>query len=170
MNAFRHITYRRAPGALSIAALVCSALTACGSAAGTDPAGGSLCDNVGRVGRLVVKRVDLIPQNHPHFTFPAKVTVSDPVTARSIAHAVCALPAMPRGPMSCGADLGVTYQLSFAADGKQLPLVRAGGVCTEVRGARQTRWTARSPDFWQTLGAAMGIRQASFSTFEGTTS
>lgn len=170
MSVFRHVTHWRAPGTLPLAALACSALSACGSAVGPSTAGGGWCGNAGRVDRLVVERADLLPQNHPHFTFPAKVTVSDPVKARSIAHAICALPPMPRGPMSCGADMGIGYRLSFAADGKKLAPVRAEvGGCTEVHGIGQTRWTARSPDFWPALGAAMGIRHPSLSTFGGTT-
>lgn len=171
MSASRHVTYLRALGPLFVVALACPALTACGSDLGPSAARYGLCGNAGGVDRLVVERMNLLPQNHPRFTFPAKITVSDPVKARSVAHAVCALPPMPRGPMSCGADMGITYRLGFAAGARKLPPVRADvGGCTGVSGIGQTRWTARSPGFWRALGAAMGIAQPSQPTFSGTTS
>jgi hypothetical protein len=170
MSAARRVAYGRAPGLLFVVALVCSALAACGSTVGTGTTGSSLCGNADRVDRLVVKRANLIRQNHLHFTFPAKVTVSDSAKARSVAQAVCALPPMPSGSFSCGADMGIVYRLTFTADGKKLPPVRADpGGCNEVRGIGQTRWTARSPGFWRTLGAATGIGHPNDSTFCGTT-
>lgn len=158
MSASRHVEYARALAVLPTAALACSALAACGSVVGTGTGSGDLCGNAGRVDRLVVKRVDDFPQNHPHFTFPAKITVRDPAKARSVALAVCALPAMPRAYMSCPVDFGIIYRLTFTAEGKNLPPVRADpGGCSEVRGIGQTRWAARAPGFWRNLGAAMGI-------------
>jgi predicted small secreted protein len=156
---------------LSAVVLACSALAACGSNAnGPGAGGGDLCSNVGQVDHLVVKRVNLIRRNHPHFTFPAKVTVSDPAKARSVAHAVCALPPMPSGTLSCGIDTLIMYQLTFSAGGRKLALVsvKATG-CGDVRGLGQTRWTARSPGFCRVLGTAMGIAQSGDSTFSGMT-
>lgn len=171
MSATRHVAYGSALAMLSAVALACSALAACGSAVGTGTAAGALCGNADRVDRLVVERVNLIRQNHPYFTFPPKITVSDPAKARSVAQAACALPPMPRGPMSCPADAGIVYRLTFTTGGKKLPPVRAEATgCHEVRGIGQTRWTARSPDFWQTLGAVMGIGHPNNSTFGGTAS
>jgi hypothetical protein len=171
MSATRRVTYGRALGMLSVVALACSALAACGSTVGTGTAGGGLCGDVGRVDRLMVERVNLIRQNHPHFTFPAKITVSDPAKARSVAQAACALPPTPSGSFSCPADMGIMYRLTFTAAGKKLPPVRAEATgCNEVRGIGQTRWTARSPGFWRTLGAAMGIGHPNNSPFGGTTS
>lgn len=170
MSASRHLGYARALAVLSTAALACSALAACGSVVGTGTAGGGLCGTASRVDRLVVKRVDDFPQNHLHFTFPAKITVSDPAKARSVADAVCALPVMPRAYMSCPVDFGIVYRLTFTAGGKKLAPVRADpGGCREVRGIGQTRWAARSPGFWRNLGAAMGIGPSNL-PFGGTTS
>ena len=88
------------------------------------------------VTRLVVSRVSALPQNHLHFAFPAGITVSSPARARAVAAAVCGLPAMPRGPMSCPADLGVSYRLSFAAGSRSFPVVTAaaGGCAGGGRG------------------------------------
>jgi hypothetical protein len=175
MSATRHVAYGPAPILLlSAVVLACSALAACGStaSAGTEGgAGGGLCGGVGRVDRLVVERVNLIPQNHPHFTFPAKIAVTDPAQARSVAQAACALPPMPSGSFSCPNDMGIVYRLTFTADGKELPPVQADvGGCGVVRGIGLTRWTTSSPGFWRTLATAMEIGQPNNSTFSGTTS
>ena len=87
--------------------------------------------------RLVVTRVTALPQNHLHFAIPAGVTIANPATARGVAEAICGLPAMPHGQvMSCPADLGVSYRLSFAAGRAGFPVVTvtAGG-CGGVSGA-----------------------------------
>jgi hypothetical protein len=112
------------------------------------------------VTRLVVSRVTALPRNHLHFAFPAGVTVASPARARAVAAAVCGLPAIPRGPMSCPADMGVSYRLSFAAGTRSFPVVTvvAGG-CAGVTGAGTVRWTARSPGFWTALAHAMGVGQ-----------
>jgi hypothetical protein len=158
---------------LSAAALACSALAACGSSPAAPGAGsgGGLCASVGQVDGLVVERINAIRQNHPRFTFPAKVTVSDPGKARAVARAACALPPLPAGSLSCPGDTGISYRLTFLAGARKFPAVdaKASG-CGEVRGLGQTRWTAHSPGFWRTLGGAMGIGQADDSTFRGTTS
>jgi len=175
MSAIRHVAYGPALMLLLCAvALACSVLAACGStvSAGTEGgAGDGLCGSSRRVDRLVVERVDLLPQNHPHFTFPARITVTDPAQARSVAHAACELPPMPSGSFSCPNDMGIVYRLTFTAGGKELPRVQAdAGGCGLVHGIGQTRWTISSPGFWTALAAAMGIRQPTSSTFSGTTS
>jgi hypothetical protein len=132
-------------------------------------AGGSaaLCSDPASATRLVVSRVTALPQNHLHFAFPAGVTVSGPARARAVAGAVCGLPLMPRGPMSCPADLGLSYRLSFAAASRSFPVVTImTGGCAVVEGAGPTRWTARSPGFWAVLAHAMGL--ASGTALQGT--
>ena len=165
-----------------VAVLGCAALAGCGGpasagppSAGPSPAGaagdGGLCGSIGQVERLVVQRVDLLPQNHLYFTFPAKVTVTDPARARSAAQAACALPRMPSGTFSCPIDMGIEYRLTFTAAGKELPPVLAdAGGCGAVDGIGSARWTVSSPGFWPALAAAMGIKQPDNSTFRGTTS
>jgi hypothetical protein len=122
--------------------------------------GGSaaLCSKQAAVTRLVVSRVNALPQNHLHFAFPAGVTVSSPARARAVAAMICGLPAVPHGPMSCPASWGVSYRLSFAARSQTFPVVTAGaGGCGVVTGAGPARWTARVPGFWTVLAHAMGI-------------
>ena len=124
--------------------------------------GSDLCSKQASVTRLVVSRVSALPQNHLHFAFPAGTTVRSPAQARAVAAAVCGLPAMPRGPMSCPADWGLSYRLSFAAGTRSFPVVTAAaGGCAAVTGAGPVRWTVRSPGFWTVLAHAMGVSAAS---------
>ena len=124
--------------------------------------GSDLCSKQASVTRLVVSRVSALPQNHLHFAFPAGTTVRSPAQARAVAAAVCGLPAMPHGPMSCPADWGLSYRLSFAAGTRSFPVVTAAaGGCAAVTGAGPVRWTVRSPGFWTVLAHAMGVSAAS---------
>jgi hypothetical protein len=118
----------------------------------------ALCSEQEAVTRLVVSRVSALPQNHLHFAFPAGVTVSSPARARAVAKAVCGLPLMPHGPMSCPADLGLGYRLSFAAGSRSFPVVTVStGGCGGVAGLGPEHWTARSPGFWTVLAHSMGL-------------
>jgi len=131
-------------------------------------ASGPLCANAGAVDRLMVSRVNTIPANHPNFAFPAKVTVTDAVQARTAAEALCALRPEPGGVLACPADLGVSYRLDFATPKRSLPAVtiRAGG-CEGVSGAGLTRSSMRTPAFWAVLGRAMGLTHPSHAAFAG---
>jgi hypothetical protein len=131
-------------------------------------AGGPLCANAGAVDRLTVSRVNTIPANHPHFAFPAMVTVTDAVQARTAAQALCALRPEPGGVLTCPADLGISYRLDFATPKRSLPAVtiRAGG-CEGISGAGLTRSSMRTPAFWAVLGRAMGLTHPSHAVFAG---
>ncbi len=131
--------------------------------------GGVLCRDTAAVTRLVVTRANALPQNHLHFAVPAGVTISDPATARSVAQAICGLPAMPHGQlMSCPADLGVSYRLSFAAGRAAFPVVTvtAGG-CGGVSGAGPVR-RATSATFWMDLAKALGAPHPGAAALQGT--
>lgn len=175
----------------AIAAAAMLALSACGSAA---PGGVSrpqssgasrpapsvpsaqpparLCQLIRQLNRLEVRRVDALPQNHTHFTFPAEVTVTEPSAVQAVAEALCALPPLPAGIFNGPADFGITYELVFSAGKRRLPAVTvaAGGLQT-VRGLGYTRWllapSNSSARFWHTLGTAMGLTSASNATFAG---
>ena len=141
------------------------------SSPSTSPAraGGLLCRDTAAVTRLVVTRVTALPQNHLHFAVPAGVTISDPATARGVAEAVCGLPTMPHGQvMSCPADLGVSYRLSFAAGRAAFPVVTvtAGG-CGGVSGAGPVR-RATSATFWTDLARALGAPHPNAAALQGT--
>lgn len=139
------------------------------SAASPARAGGALCRDTAAVTRLVVTRVNTLPQNHLHFAIPAGVTITDPATARGVAQAICGLPAWPHGQvMSCPADLGVSYRLSFAAGRAAFPVVKvSAGGCGGVSGAGPER-RATSATFWIDLAKALGVPHPTSATLQGT--
>jgi hypothetical protein len=146
-------------------------LAGCGHAAATDTtgaAGTGVCANAGQISRLLIDRANSFPQNHLHFSFPAQVTATSAHQAQAVAHALCALPPMPHGYMSCGLDWGVSYRLHFATSGGRLSPVKVDpGGCQEAYGLGAARWIARSPALWGILGKAAGIGHASAATFAG---
>jgi len=173
------------PAGLALAGL---ALAACGTeqavttSSATQPAspatspansaspatGGALCRETAAVTRLVVTRVNSLPQNHLHFAVPAGITITDPATARSVAEAICGLPARPKGQvMSCPDDWGISYRLSFAAGRKAFPLVTitAGG-CGGVSGAGPAR-QATTNAFWTNLAKALGAPHPDAAALQG---
>jgi hypothetical protein len=178
---------RPAIAAAGLAALVAVAgLAGCGSATGhAAPAAaatrtgsasqvrsatsGTLCAGAGTVDRLTVVRLNTIPANHPHFSFPATVAVSDATQARAVARALCALEPQPGGAMACPIDLGIAYRLDFATAARSLPQVtiKAGG-CETVSGAGLPLWSMRTPAFWTVLGQAMDLTDPGHAAFAGT--
>ena len=161
-------------------ALACPSLTSCGaparaSASATGPTGPTgptgLCGSIGQIDRLVVQRIDQLPQNHPSFTFPTTTTITGPARTREVAEAACALPPMPSGTFACPADMGIVYRLTFTGGGKELPQLQADpSGCGQVTGLGQTRWTITSSGFWPALAAAMGVTPQTTATFLGTIS
>lgn len=128
----------------------------------------SLCASAETVNRLVVRRTDAFPQNHLRFSFPATVAVTEVAAVRSVARALCALPAMPEQAMHCPVDFGIAYHLEFSRGQQRFPVVTLDATgCQSVHGLVVERWTARSPGFWRTLGAALHLENASWATFRG---
>lgn len=127
------------------------------------PIPGTLCAAAGYVDSLTISRVNEFPSNHIHFTFPPTVTTSAQ-EARAVARAVCGLPRMSRGFMSCPMDWGVSYRLDFGVSAKpgtkvrHFPTVTVDATgCQQVTGAGPQRWLATTPRFWTVLGTAMGV-------------
>ncbi|HUY46929.1 MAG TPA: hypothetical protein VMV92_14540 [Streptosporangiaceae bacterium] len=121
------------------------------------------------VTRLVVSRVNTLPQNRQRFAFPAGVTVANPTQAQAVAKALCALPAMPSGTFNCPNDAGVNYRLSFAAGKRSFPAVTADASgCTIVNGLGTPRTVMKSPQFWTILTHAMGMERTGSSALLGT--
>jgi len=128
----------------------------------------SLCRSIGQVERLVVRRVDAFPQNGIHFSFPAETVVTEVTSVRDVAKVVCALPRIPATVMSCPADLGITYRLSFTAPDETFPTVVVSATgCETVLGIGPTRWVAGSSNFWRRLGDDMGLPSPTWATFRG---
>ena len=165
--------WRAGPGRLALlaaaAGLACAALAGCaGAAAGTGKTP-AVCAQAGSITRLVIHRVNGLPQNHERFSFPALITVTSPSRAQSVARALCALPAMPSGTYACPADWAITYRLAFATEARRFaPITAEISGCQDVYGLGPVRWTARSPGFWHTLAQAAGITPADEAVFGGT--
>ena len=137
----------------------------------------TVCAHAREVDRLTIGRVNLLPQNHEQFTFPAQVTIAAAHRSQAVARALCTLPMFPSGPipMSCPNDWGINYVLSFTAgDSKLAPVTVDATGCQQVSGLgpalglSPARWTARSPAFWSVLATAAGITPADQATFTGT--
>jgi len=164
---------RALPGRLALlaaaAALACAALTGCaGAAAGTGKTP-AVCAQAGSITRLVIHRVNGLPQNHERFSFPARITVSSAGRAQSVARALCALPLMPPGSYACPAGWAITYRLTFAANARRFaPVTAEISGCQVAHGLGAVRWTLTSPGFWRTLAQAAGITPAGAAVFLGT--
>ena len=183
MRSVRRLGPAGAPALPVIAALASAALTGCGntlsvrdvSTAGHPAAHAAattiVCAHAGQVDRLTMSRVNMFPQDHEQFTFPAQVTVTGAQRAQAAARALCALPLFPRGPMpmSCPMDWGVSYLLSFASGASRFQVVSVDpSGCELVDGLGPTRWAA-SDAFWHLLGAAAGITHPGNAAFRGST-
>jgi hypothetical protein len=124
------------------------------------PSGGqvALCRDASTVTSLRIVRAPgpKIPQEQS--VFPGQVTVTSPAHAQEVARALCALPAMLHGFISCPAMFpGTTYQLTFTAGGQQLPPVRIEATgCATVTGLGEPR-QALSAGFWRVLAVAAGV-------------
>ena len=158
--------------------VVSAVLTGCGSgrpgaahpaaashpAAATPVANGPVCGNPAAVSAVRVTRIPWLSQLGRSKPLPGtlpRITVRDPAKARALARAVCGLPAMPRGVLSCPIDTGGGYQLVFTASGRNLhPVTVQATGCEAVTGAGPgpTRWVARTPGFWTTFAHLTGIR------------
>jgi len=89
---------------------------------------------------------------------------------RVVAKALCALPRPPHDAARyfCSIDLGISYRLIFAVEGRHYsPISVKPGGCEEVSGLTSPRWAERSPGFWRVLGNAMGITNATPAVFNG---
>ncbi len=130
-----------------------SASTSAGPNAGAGP--DALCQDPAAVTGLQISQIRgmRIPQRQ--IDFPHAIKVTSTAQARAVARALCALPVMPRGIINCPALFaGTSYQLTFTADGRKLPVVilEATG-CETVTGAGPVR-QARSSGFWRVLAEA----------------
>ena len=165
--------WRSGPGRVALraatAGLACAALAGCaGATAGTGKAP-AVCVQAGSITRLVIHRVNGLPQNHERFSFPARITVNSARRAQSVARALCALPVMPAGSFACPADWAISYRLTFATKARRFaPVTAEISGCQVVNGLGAVRWTARSPGFWRTLAQAAGIAPAGEAVFLGT--
>jgi len=128
------------------------------SSAGTGSAMAALCQDTRTVTSLHIVRIHGVRVPQVRTAFPSGSVAIGPSGARAVARALCALPVMPPGIMSCPAQFpGTSYQLRFAAAGRSLPpvTIQATG-CATVTGAGRVR-QATSARFWRVLAMAAGL-------------
>jgi hypothetical protein len=114
-----------------------------------------VCANVSHLDTLVVSLTGVLERSRMPAVLPAGFTLRDPARVQAVAAALCALPAMPGGPVNCPADFGGAYRLVFAAAGQAYPpvLIKATG-CRTVSGLGPAR--ATSGAFWVLLARELG--------------
>lgn len=136
--------------------------TASGSP-GAPPAKTRLCSVPGAVRRVEVFRIPGLGEPGPVQPVPRKlpaVTIAQRDRVVALARAICELPRVPYGMMSCPIDIGGGFALVFAAANLRLPpvAIRASG-CETVVGASAglPRWIPAAPGFWVTFTRLTGI-------------
>ncbi len=157
---------RGLPGVLLAGALL--ALAACGGVV-AGPGGGqqtpavsssvqaaTVCASTTRLDRLVVSlSAGVESPGHPGAVLPGGITIRDPAKVRAVAAALCSLPAMPKAPMPCPADLGGSYRLTFSAAGQGFPVITARSTgCRSVSGLGPARRATAA--FWALLHKELG--------------
>ena len=140
--------------------------SASGTGTGAGSAMAALCQDTATVTSLQIVRLPgpRVPQAQT--ASPNGFAAIGPSGARAVAWALCALPVMPRGIMSCPAQVpGTSYQLRFTAGGRSLPpvTIEATG-CDTVTGVGQAR-QATSARFWRVLATAAGLSPPGQSVF-----
>jgi hypothetical protein len=160
----------------TIAAGALVALAACGSAApgghsgsaggqratsvpgGRASAGVALCGDLPNLTRVTISRTTSLHELEPAMVLPRGITVRKPHLVRRLATALCGLPKMPRGPVSCSARFGGSLRLAFAAGGRPFrPVIVQISGCRVVSGLGLAR-TVPSAAFWRTLGKDLGLK------------
>jgi len=127
------------------------------------------CRSAPEATRLLVSRIGVGQPQRPAPRAPAKATVTSIAAVRQAERALCALPRRPPGIYHCPADFGPSYSLRFWVGALALPTVTVRPTGCEIVGGMpgSVRWTARSPQFWRTLGQALGVTRPSAATFSG---
>ena len=126
----------------------------------------ALCRDANTVTSLRIVRAAGPRVPHEQAVVPGTVIVTSPAHAREVARALCALPTMPHGLISCPATFpGTNYQLTFTTDGQELPpvTIEATG-CATVTGVGPVR-RAISAGFWRVLAVAAGVSPPDQATF-----
>ena len=118
--------------------------------------GVALCRHIPQLTRVVVSRTTPLHELEPAMVLPQRITIGAPGPVRTLATALCGLPALPRRPVNCPAQFRDSLRLAFAANRRPFPpvTVQVSG-CRAVTGLGPSR-TASSAAFWHTLGKDLG--------------
>lgn len=160
----------------TIAAGALAAVAACGSTAaggltgsaggqgatpvpgGRASAGVALCRDLPNLTRVTISRTTSLHVFEPAMVLPRGITVRKPHLVRGLATALCGLPKMPRGPVSCPAQFGGSLRLAFAAGGRPFrPVIVQMSGCRAVSGLGPAR-TVPSAAIWRTLGRDLRLK------------
>jgi hypothetical protein len=157
----------------ALSALACGFLAGCGQTgnaptSGKAVASGTACSARSSLDRLTIRRVTA--RRESGIAFPAEVVVNNRGKVKVIAELLCNLPPIPSGfpsgVLHCPPALGVDYQFRFLAPSQGIrPISLQASGCQEVRGVGTVRWAARVPRFWEDIGDAAGVPNASLQTF-----
>lgn len=117
-----------------------------------------LCREIPKLTRVTVTRTPGAgPLHHVREVLPIGFTIRNAVTVRRIATMLCALPALPRGFMSCPNPAGGSFRLFFGAPGKAIAAigVQYAG-CHVVSGLGPARTWASSAAMQHEVSAGFG--------------
>lgn len=109
-----------------------------------------------RVSAVRIVRSSEFPQNG---ILSFDKTVRDAAQAQRLYAALIALPEMPSGTYSCGADLGVAYHFTFyqGATAVATAMVKPDGCQGATLPDGSYRWAATDQTFWQLFEGLTGI-------------
>jgi hypothetical protein len=125
---------------------------------GRASAGVALCRGLPHLTRVTVTRPTSLHVLEPAMVLPRGLIVRTPHLVRELAAALCGLPVMPRGPVSCPAQFDGSLRLAFAAGARPFrPVIVQMSGCRVVGGLGPAR-AVPSAAFWRTLGKDLGLR------------
>jgi hypothetical protein len=119
-------------------------------------AGVALCRDIPQLTSVMIIHAMAFRASQPGSALPRGVAILNPGQVRDLATALCELPKMPPGPVTCPAEFGSSVRFEFAAGGRPFPpvTVHTSG-CRVVTGLGPAR-TARSAASWGTLSENLG--------------
>lgn len=119
-----------------------------GPAAVRASAGVPLCLHIPQLTEVMVNQARPMGKIPFHEILPRGMIVTDVTAVRSLARALCALPPVRPGTMSCPIDLGGAYSFSFAGHGRGYPRVTVNPTgCRTVTGLGKPRTWGTTPGF-----------------------
>jgi hypothetical protein len=117
-----------------------------------------LCMEIPKLTRMTVTRTPWPPPlHHAREVLPTGFTITDAATVQRIATVLCALPALPRGVMSCPDLVGGAFRLFFVAPDK--PIASVGvqeSGCRVVSGLGPARSWAASATMQHEVSVGFG--------------
>jgi hypothetical protein len=130
-------------------------------------AGVALCRDIPRLTSVVITHTTAFRAFQKGSILPRGITILAPGQVRDLATALCELPKMPPGPVTCPAEFGSSVRFGFAARGRPFPpvTVQASG-CRVVTGLGPAR-TASSAAFWRTLSEDLALSSSQSTSRSG---